>query len=162
VYEPLPSMTAPRLVVTKKVRKLEVFDGDELVRTYRVSLGFEPVGDKEIQGDGKTPEGEFYIFTKNPKSKFYLSLGISYPSTEDAARGLKDGLIDQSEYDEIVDAVRQKKIPLQYTKLGGEIYLHGGGVFTKDWTYGCVALADKDIKELFDALTIGTPVTIHP
>ena len=162
VDEPLPAMTRPRLVVTKKERKLELFDGDKLVRTYRISLGFAPTGDKEKQGDGKTPEGEFYIFTKNPKSKFYLSLGISYPSAEDAIRGLKDGLISQSEHDEIVEAIKQKKTPPQYTNLGGEIYLHGGGVFEKDWTWGCVALADNDIKELFDALPVGTSVTIHP
>jgi len=161
VDEPLSVMNAPRLVITKKDRKLELFDGDKLVKTYAVSLGFAPDGDKEKQGDGKTPEGEFYIFTKNPKSRFYLSLGISYPSTDNAVRGLREGLISQSEYDQIIEAIKQGKIPLQYTKLGGEIYLHGGGT-AKDWTWGCIALADRDIKELFNALPVGTPVTIRP
>ena len=161
IDEPLPAMAAPRLVITKKDRKLELFDRDKLVRTYAISLGFAPVGDKEKQGDGKTPEGDFYIFTKNPKSKFYLSLGISYPGNEDAARGLGNRLISQSEHDAIVEAIKQRKMPLQYTKLGGEIYLHGGGT-GKDWTWGCIALADNDIKELFNALPIGTFVTIRP
>ena len=61
-------MKNPRIVVKKAERKLEVFDGEKLVKTYRVGLGFAPVGDKEKQGDGKTPEGEFYIFTKNDKA----------------------------------------------------------------------------------------------
>ena len=93
--EPLPEMKNPRLVVKKSDRKLEVFDGEKLVKTYRVGLGFAPVGDKEKQGDGKTPEGEFYIFTKNDQSRFYLSIGVSYPSTEDAERGLREKLISK-------------------------------------------------------------------
>jgi murein L,D-transpeptidase YafK len=157
----LPEMRSPRLVVTKKERKLEVFDSDRLVRTYCISLGFTPVGDKEREGDGKTPEGEFYIFTKNPKSQFYLSLGISYPGIEDAERGLRDGLISKLDHDAIIEAVKNKKMPLQNTALGGLIYLHGGGT-GKDWTYGCAALADEDIRQLFNAIPVGTPVTILP
>ena len=157
----LPEMRSPRLVVTKKERKLEVFDGDKLVRTYRISLGFDPVGDKEREGDGKTPEGEFYVFTRNPKSQFYLSLGISYPGIDDAERGLRDRLISISEHDAIIEAVKNKKMPPQNTALGGLIYLHGGGT-GKDWTYGCAALADEDIRQLFNAIPVGTPVTILP
>ena len=157
----LPQMTSPRLVLMKKDRKLELFDGETSIKTFKVSLGFSPVGDKEVEGDGKTPEGEFYIYTKNPKSQFYLSLGISYPGIEDAGRGLRDGLIDQAEHDEIVNAAQQRKMTLQKTKLGGEIYLHGGGT-GKDWTYGCAALADEDIRQLFNAIPIGTPIEIRP
>ena len=157
----LPEMTAPRLVMTKKDRKLEVFDGETLVRTFNISLGFTPVGDKVQEGDGKTPEGEFYIYTKNPKSQFYLSLGVSYPGVEDAERGLRDGLISRDEYDEIISAVGRRRMPPQRTGLGGEIFLHGGGT-GKDWTYGCAALADEDIRELFNAIPIGTPITILP
>ena len=160
--EPLPPLNSPRLVMTKRERKLDVFDGDRPVKTYRISLGFSPVGDKEQEGDGKTPEGEFYVFAKNPKSKFYLSLGISYPSIEDAERGLRHGLISRPEHDEIVDAVKQKKMPLQNTKLGGEIYLHGGGAGGRDWTWGCAALANDDIKEIFHAIPVGTKVLILP
>ena len=157
----LPPMNAPRLVINKAERRLDVFDGESLVKSFRISLGFEPVGDKEREGDGRTPEGEFYIYTKNPKSQFYLSLGVSYPGVEDAARGLRDGLISQAEYDEIVEAVRLKKMTPQKTGLGGEIYLHGGGT-GKDWTYGCAALDDEDVRELFNAIPIGTTIVIRP
>lgn len=157
----LPEMKNPRIVVKKAERKLEVFDGDKLIKTYRVGLGFAPAGDKEKQGDGKTPEGEFYIFTKNDKSKFYLSLGVSYPSTEDAERGLRDNLISKTEHDKIIEAIKNKKTPLQNTALGGEIYIHGNGS-ASDWTLGCVALEDAEMKELFDAIPVGASVRIEP
>lgn len=159
--KPLPEMKNPRIVVKKADRKLELFDGEKLIKTYRIGLGFAPVGDKEKQGDGKTPEGEFYIFTKNDKSKFYLSIGVSYPSTEDAERGLRENLISKKQRDEIVEAIKNKKTPLQNTKLGGEIYIHGNGS-SSDWTLGCVALEDEEMKELFDAIPVGASVRIEP
>ena len=157
----LPKMENPQIVIKKEARTLEVFDGEKLIATYKVALGFEPKGDKEIEGDGKTPEGEFFIHTKNSQSKFYLSLGVSYPSIEDAKRGLESELITQKEHDEILNAVAEKRMPPQNTKLGGEIYLHGNGNLT-DWTAGCVALRNKDMKELFDSMSLKTPVRIEP
>lgn len=157
----LPKLKNPRIVVKKSERKLHVLDGDKLVKTYRVGLGFTPNGDKEKQGDGKTPEGEFYIFTKNDQSKYYLSLGVSYPSIDDAERGFRTNLITENERDQIVEAIKNKKMPLQNTKLGGEIYIHGNGS-KEDWTLGCVALEDAEMKELFDAIPIGTSVKIEP
>ncbi len=159
--EMLPVLKNPHLVVKKKERKLELFDDKKLVRTYSVALGFSPDGDKEIEGDGKTPEGDFYVFTKNPKSNFYLSLGLSYPGIDDAKRGLEQKLITQTEFDEIADALKNKRMPLQKTKLGGEIYIHGGGN-SEDWTWGCVALTNEEIKQLFDAIPVGTRVIIEP
>lgn len=150
-----------RIIIHKKRRKLELFDGKTLVKTYEIVLGKTPVGDKEIEGDGRTPEGKFYVFTKNDKSKFHLSLGLSYPNLEDAERGLSAGLITKAEYDAIAEAIAKKKMPPQTTKLGGEIYIHGGGT-DGDWTQGCVALADDDIKKLFDSIPVGTPVRILP
>lgn len=138
---------------------MELLDGDELIRQYKMVMGFSPDGDKETEGDGRTPEGEFYVFTKNPKSKFHLSLGLSYPGTEDAERGLKEGLISREEHDEIVAAIAEKRMPLQKTKLGGEIYIHGGGT-ASDWTEGCVALDNDEMTELFEAVPVGTRVTI--
>jgi len=151
----------PRIVVYKKDRKLELYSDRQLVRTYRVGLGFSPVADKQREGDGATPEGDFYIFVKNNKSAYYLSLGVSYPNVEDAARGLRDGLITKAQHDAIVEAHRKKIAPPQYTKLGGLIYIHGNGA-KSDWTWGCVALENEDMKELFDSVTVGTPVTIKP
>lgn len=157
----LPKLENPRLAVKKSERKLYIFDGEKLVKIYKIVLGFKPVGDKEISGDGKTPEGDFYIFTKNDQSKFYLSLGVSYPSAEDAERGLAQKIITQEERDAIVQAINEKKMPLQNTKLGGVIYIHGGGI-AKDWTWGCIALRDEEMKEIFDAVTVGTEITIMP
>jgi murein L,D-transpeptidase YafK len=158
---PQTPITDPHIVVYKSARKLELYSGKSLVRTYRVGLGFSPVDDKKREGDGATPEGEFYVFVKNNKSAYYLSLGISYPNAEDAARGLRDGLITKAQHDAIVEAIRKKKAPPQYTKLGGLIYIHGHGAGS-DWTWGCVALENEHMKELYDAVSVGTPVTIKP
>ena len=151
----------PRIVVFKRERRLELYSGESMVRTYHVGLGLNPVPDKVRQGDRATPEGNFYVFTKNDKSAFYLSLGISYPNAEDAERGLRDGLISRGQRDAIVNAIKRKATPPQNTALGGDIYIHGNGA-SSDWTWGCVALENADIKELFDAVPVGTEVTIKP
>lgn len=158
---PQSPINKPHIVVYKKARKLKLYSDKTLVRTYRVGLGFNPVADKQREGDGATPEGEFYVFVKNDKSAYYLSLGVSYPNVEDANRGLRDGLITKAQHAAIVDAIKKKKAPPQYTKLGGLIYIHGHGS-SSDWTLGCVALENKEMKELYDAVTVGTPVTIKP
>lgn len=150
-----------RIVVTKSERKLEVYKSGESVHTFKIGLGGEPIGDKERTGDGKTPEGEFYICVKNPKSRFYLSLGVSYPSTEDAERGLKSGLIDRPTHDKIVSAQKRRTTPPWNTALGGEIFIHGRGA-SSDWTLGCIALEDRDMKVLFELIDVGALVTIKP
>jgi murein L,D-transpeptidase YafK len=154
-------LSDPRIVIKKRERILELYDSDKLVKTYSVGLGFAPEGDKEKQGDGKTPEGDFYIFVKNPKSKFHLSLGLSYPSKEDAERGLAGGMISKSQRDQIVKAINTGKMPLQQTALGGEIYIHGGGA-ERDWTWGCIALSDRDVEEIYNAVEVGAKTTIRP
>src|SRR2546428_10169706 len=117
----------PKILVKKSSRRLLLYSGNELVRTYRVGLGLSPVGDKVREGDRRTPEGDFYIFTKNSKSAFYLSLGLSYPNAAHAQRGLRDGLITKVQYDEIMRALQAKRRPPQNTALGGDIYIHGNG-----------------------------------
>ena len=151
----------PRIVVMKGKRRMELHADGSIVRTYQIGLGLNPVLDKVRQGDRATPEGEFYVFTRNNRSAFYLSLGISYPNVEDAERGLRDGLISRAQHDAIVRAIKRKATPPQNTKLGGDIYIHGNGA-KSDWTWGCVALENEDMRELFDAVTVGTPVTIKP
>ncbi len=151
----------PRIIVRKAARKLELYSDDVLLKTYKAGLGLNPVADKKQEGDRCTPEGEFYIFTKNSKSAYYLSLGLSYPNAEDADRGLRDGLITKTECDAIRAAIRKKTMPPQNTKLGGEIYIHGHGAGS-DWTWGCVALENEDVRELYDAVSVGTPVSIVP
>jgi murein L,D-transpeptidase YafK len=156
---PLPRLSNPRMIAKKGERILQVFDGGKLVKTYPMALGFTPEGDKEKQGDGKTPEGDFFIFVKNPKSKFHLGLGVSYPSKEDAVRGLASGLINKSQHDQIVKAIETGKMPPQKTALGGEVYIHGGGV-GRDWTWGCIALTDADVEEIYNAVEVGAKITI--
>ncbi len=158
---PLPPMENPHLVIKKKKRLLQIFDGEKLVRQYKIVLGFSAKGDKQLEGDGKTPEGEFYVFTKNDQSRFYLSLGLSYPNAEDAKRGLAEKIISQEEYKAILKAIDEKQMPPQKTALGGEIYIHGGGT-KEDWTEGCVALRNEEMKEVFDAIPTGAKVKILP
>ncbi len=161
--DPLPfsKIDKPRIVIHKKARTLELFDVENLVKTYAIALGKTPVGDKEVEGDGKTPEGEFFVFTKNDKSNFYLSLGLSYPNKEHAERGLAAKLIAKTEYDAIVNAIKRKKMPPKINKLGCKINIHGGQT-SGDWTLGCVALKNEDIRELFDIIPVGTTVEIRP
>lgn len=159
--ERMEALSNPRIVVRKSARTLELFDGDRLVRTYKIGLGFAPDGDKEKSGDGKTPEGEFYVFVKNDKSKYFRSLGVSYPSNDDALRGLAAGLITPDEHDSILTAISEMKMPPQKTELGGEIYIHGGGN-AKDWTWGCIALDDAEMGEIFEAVPQKARITILP
>ena len=151
----------PRIVVFKSKRRLELYSDGNLVRTYRVGLGLNPVPPKQRQGDHATPEGDYYVFVRNDKSAFYLSLGISYPNAADAERGLRDGLISRGQRDAILSAIKRKVRPPQNTRLGGDIFIHGYGAGS-DWTWGCVALENADIKELFDAVPVGSTVTIKP
>jgi len=158
--KPLPALTNPRVVIVKSAHELTVFDGDQAVKTYRAAFG-PGRGDKTREGDKCTPQGRFYVCIKNPNSRFTLSLGLSYPNIEDAERGLRDGLISRAQHDAIVEAVHARRQPPWNTTLGGEIMIHGCGSGS-DWTLGCVALDDEDIRELYHALPLGTPVDIQP
>jgi murein L,D-transpeptidase YafK len=152
-------MMEPLIIIRKAERRLELHVGDGTVKAFPVIVGFSPEGDKAIEGDGKTPEGEFYIFTKNEKSAFHLSLALSYPRIEDAERGLATGLIVREEYDEIVSAISNRKKPPQKTKLGGEIYIHGGGI-ERGTTRGCIGMDDEHVQEIFDSIPVGAIVKI--
>lgn len=159
---PLPaSIETPRLVVRKARRELLVYSREKLLKTYRVGLGLNPVPPKTRQGDRATPEGSYVVCMKNPRSQFVLSLGLSYPNPADAARGLAAGLITRRQFGQIVESARAGLCPPWNTPLGGEIFIHGSGSAT-DWTWGCVALDDDDIRELFPRIPVGTPVVIEP
>lgn len=158
---PSATTTDLRIVVKKSERKLSLYAGEKLVRTYPVALGPHSAGTKAREGDGATPEGDYFVTHANARSQFHLSLGISYPNATDAARGLSQGLISQSEYAAIVLAIARKERPPQHTRLGGDIFVHGGGL-EGDWTKGCIALENKDIEELFANVPPRTPVRILP
>ncbi len=158
-------MPVARITVRKGPRALLLHVEERLERAYPVALGRNWAADKAVEGDEATPVGEFYICAKNPRSKYFLSLCISYPNAEDAQRGLAAGLITAREHAEILAAVRAHGMPPQRTRLGGEIYIHGHGAGQtngrlKDWTRGCIALDNLAMQELYDRVAIGTPVLI--
>jgi hypothetical protein len=150
-----------RVVVRKAERALDLFDGDRPIKTYRIALGTNPGDAKRKEGDGCTPEGTYYVCTKNERSRFHLFAGLSYPNTDDAERGMRASLISREQGDAIASAIAARKRPPWNTRLGGEIGLHGGGT-DSDWTRGCIALADGDIEELFLLLALGNEVVIEP
>ena len=158
--KPLPSLHAPSVKISKSTFRLTVYQGGSAVKTYRVAIGGGK-GDKVREGDRCTPEGEFIICMKNPQSKYVLALGLSYPNIEDAERGLRSGLINRGQYRAIVEAIRDGRQPPWDTPLGGEIMIHGKRG-SRDKTKGCIALDDHEIRELYSALPVGTPVTIAP
>ena len=132
-----------RIFVYKEQRKMLLMNNSTILETYDFDLGFAPVGDKEIEGDGKTPEGNYFIDRRNPNSKFHLSLGVSYPNAEDRAAAKALG-----------------KPP------GGDIFIHGRGPLIKkpkaDWTWGCIAVKDREIETIYAMVKNGTPITILP
>jgi murein L,D-transpeptidase YafK len=138
------------IVVHKAARTLELYCGDKLAARFESSLGFAPSGAKEREGDGKTPEGEYYVTHKFP-SQFHRSLQVSYPNIADADRGLADGLITRAQYAAIVQANHACAAPPQNTPLGSLIQIHGGGGGRDagDWTLGCVAVDNHEIEQVF-------------
>ncbi len=137
-------------MIHKAARTLELFCGDALAAHYHTSLGYAAVGNKEKSGDGKTPEGEYYVTLKY-ESQFHRSLQISYPSIPDAERGLREGIINRVQHDAIVGAIKQCRNPPQDTALGSYVQIHGGGGGSDvgDWTLGCVAVDDPEIEKVF-------------
>jgi murein L,D-transpeptidase YafK len=136
------------IVVFKSKRKLMVYSKGKLIKTYNISLGTQPIGAKEYEGDKKTPEGIYFINDKNPHSGYHKNLGISYPNEENIQKAKQLG-----------------------KAVGGDIKIHGLrnklGFFGKfqrwfDWTLDCIALTNQEIDELYKAVAIGTPIEIKP
>lgn len=128
--------------VHKTERKMYLLHNDRVLKSYDVALGFMPEGHKQFEGDGKTPEGGYFISHKNPNSEFHLSLGITYPNEAD-----------------IKFAEAMEKRP------GGDIFIHGGPnkpIGRRDWTAGCIALSDKEIEIVYSMIEPGTPIFILP
>ncbi len=138
------------VAVLKSARRLVLFDDGVATACYRIALGFAPQGHKQIQGDGRTPEG-WYRTSDKPWSSFAHAIAIHYPNEDDARAAAADGRISSKTRDRIVADSREGKVPPQNTKLGGAVLIHGGGS-SSDWTLGCVALDDADLLALRDAL----------
>ncbi len=159
-----------QIVVRKEARLLLVVVDGVQERAYPVTLGRNWAADKAVEGDEATPLGEFYICAKNPHSKFFLSMCISYPNDEDAERGLSGVLITAAEHAAILEAIRRRAMPPQRTRLGGEIYIHGEdphpprapSASATLGTRGCIGLRNCAMRELFERASLGTPVIITP
>ena len=146
-----------RVLIEKAARRLRLMnDYDEILVSYPIALGCCPVGPKEREGDGKTPEGRYFVCLKKI-GKYGPSLGVSYPNEQDALR--------MNAPDELITCIRERaergERPPWGSFLGGEIYIHGGGADT-DWTAGCIALSDADAQALYDAVPMGTVIKIDP
>lgn len=130
------------VVVNKGQRRMLAFAGNAVVCEHQVDLGSNPVGAKRWEGDGRTPEGLYFIDKRNPRSQYYLSVGINYPNEQDVAYARSLG-----------------------RPPGGDIFFHGTPSDKPrgtDWTAGCMAVSNREIEELYAALRDGTPVFMNP
>ncbi len=140
------------LRVYKSKRILELVSHDQIIRTYPMRLGFDPLGHKKQEGDGKTPEGRYSLDWRNPNSAFYKSFHISYPNEQDKAQAKARGV-----------------------SPGGDVMIHGSTTSKinnlpemmnylpqKDWTFGCIAIRNVDIDELWTLVDDHTPIIIYP
>lgn len=160
----------PSLVIWKSRYSLTLYKGNVPVKTYHAVFGRGyGDGDKERVGDRRTPEGEFYVCSKNHSERFYKFLGLSYPGLKHAERGLRRGIINPEEYEAIARAVASRRRPSWDTRLGGAIGIHGrtredavSRIVRQNWTDGCIALANADMDEIYSIVQVGTAVTILP
>ena len=143
--------------IYKKERELELYCDDSLVGLFKIGLGAAPVGDKNREGDKKTPVGSYYICTRVTETPYTLFIGLSYPNIEDAARNID--AINKAVYDEIEAKNKKMELPPWNTPLGGAIGIHGGGD-SRDWTLGCIAVSDEAIKHIWEHTNYKTPVDI--
>ena len=141
------------VVVRKAARRLVLFDEGQPMLCLRVALGFAPTGHKQVQGDGRTPEG-WYRLSDKPWSSFENAIAINYPNAVDAVAAAVDGRIRVGTRDRILADLKAGRMPPQSTSLGGAVLIHGGGS-VQDWTLGCVALDDTDLLALRRALPPG-------
>ena len=138
--------------VYKTKRLVNLLHQNQVIRTYPMRLGFDPIGHKVKEGDGKTPEGRYLIDWRNPKSAFYKSLHISYPNEQDKLKAKQLGL-----------------------SAGGDIMIHGSATTQQvqklpqlmdymprnDWTWGCVAVRNVDMDEIWKLVDDRIPITIY-
>jgi murein L,D-transpeptidase YafK len=139
---------ADRIVVHKAERRLDLMRGYSVLRSYKVALGLNPVGQKQRSGDFRTPEGTYYLSRRNARSDFFLSVQVSYPNDVDLARARRN-----------------------HWQSGGSIMIHGLPNTLKhppeyyekhDWTDGCIAVTNADMVEIWLLTPDNTPIDIRP
>ena len=144
-----PNAKINKIVVHKAKREMQVFNNGELLKTYPIALGKNPIGHKEFEGDKKTPEGIYTINDRNPNSSYHKNLGISYPNDADIAHAKAHG-----------------------KSAGGAIKIHGiknglgeivgANHLLKDWTDGCIAVTDREMDELYRSVVDNAVIEILP
>jgi murein L,D-transpeptidase YafK len=136
------------VVVYKAKRQMQLLSGTEVIKSYSISLGDNPIGHKVQEGDERTPEGNYVIDYRNPQSRYHLSLHISYPNEKDRENAKKLGV-----------------------SPGGNIMIHGSPknfqwseslLKNMDWTDGCIAITNKEIEEFGRLVKNGTKITLYP
>jgi murein L,D-transpeptidase YafK len=146
---PLPTdAKADLVVVNKAARRLDLYRGDVLLKSYAVSLGRHPIGPKQKQGDGRTPEGEYRLDYRKGDSSFHRALHISYPGPADIAAARSNG----------VDAGGLVMIHGMKNGLGWLGRLH----LAFDWTDGCVAVTNREMDEIWRSVPDGTKIVLRP
>ncbi len=139
---------ADRVFIIKSKRIMLLMRDAEILKTYRIALGKQPVGRKVQAGDKRTPEGRYVLDSRNPNSRFHLAIHVSYPNEADSANARKLGL-----------------------SAGGDIMIHGlsdnfaglGKLHRyEDWTNGCIAVTNAEMEEIWRLVPDGTPVEIKP
>ncbi|MBN1777918.1 MAG: L,D-transpeptidase family protein [Clostridiales bacterium] len=150
-----------RVLIIKKERKLYLLDGGSVLLCAPVGLGRVPEGAKAREGDGKTPEGVYFICLAKPDGKHGRSLGLNYPNTADARAALVMKTIGEAAYRAIAGAEAGRRRPPWGTALGGEIYIHEGGAH-EDWTQGCIAMDSSGMDRLYPNHPQITLVEIRP
>ncbi|WP_404366501.1 murein L,D-transpeptidase family protein [Marinobacter sp.] len=137
-----------QVLVRKEERRLYLMSDEEVIRSYRISLGGNPYGHKLFEGDQRTPEGSYTLDWRNPGSDFYKSIHISYPNKNDRSQAAAWG-----------------------QDPGGSIMIHGlpngaedmAFAYTGlDWTEGCIAVANHEMDEIWQLVSDGTPIQIVP
>lgn len=133
---------ATGIVVHKGARKMYMMNGQDTMAAFDVDLGFNPQGHKQQEGDGRTPEGQYYIDRRNYNSAFFLSLGISYPNNQDRARARAAGV-----------------------SPGGDIFIHGTENGQRDqsgdWTAGCISVTNAEMQMIYQMVPMGVPIWIE-
>lgn len=137
------------VLVRKKERLLYLYSGNEAVRVYPIALGKQPLGHKQEEGDSRTPEGIYTLDWRNPNSRFFRSIHVSYPNINQLMAATEAGI-----------------------DPGGEIMIHGQPsdwserikltFKQQDWTEGCIALENQDMIEVWNLVSDGTPIKIEP
>ncbi len=158
---PPEKVTSPHIFVYKENRRMYVLQSNVLVRDYPVGLGLNPIGDREHDGDGRTPEGDFYISGKNFKTYLEELEGSNNLCETGAGEESVDNSVSLDQRRSIVIVLDTRDSPSSTLSHGEKILIRAGGAH-KDWTQGCIALYDSDMEELFGFVSPGTPVTIRP